>query len=534
FRRTIRMSTAPDSFGRCKQCAAKLWIPHALAVSLDVRSHILGCGHVICDRCRDENASQCGKVLCTTCSRLSNCFSLPSRADFHSAPTVLRWDGIAPPCSTHPVTHVSLRCSCGEFICDKCTEQGHAGHFHYSELVATDAALDKEMQRVRHIERVLMAERTDAIKQKKLIENQISAANNEIANEFTLIIAQAISRCLHLMTQTRAVARRRTQQIVDRIIVLERKLASINQAIEMAGVRNTSPNLSVRLCVKKAAISMSQPLQGELRNSSPPGVKTSPSLSVIIDNCRNKVLDSVAKLGEVITTNLIDKEGTTHQVIPFPTPLVRTTKDLNAAALHFSQFHQAILPSSKTREVLNISRGAIGIVAAPLVIPPPHPDTIQLVAVVSANDGDPSNSSDRPIRYHLSQTKTPAAVATATVCASSAKQMWPLRKTSALNTVSAPSGSGSSTTIAFFARSIVPSTRANCQSQVSSVRLVNPNGRYSVKGWKPARPDQRGSTSQSSENAIDKPDIVTTESKSERNNYDQSSHSSRKRIKVEE
>ncbi|GMT30710.1 hypothetical protein PFISCL1PPCAC_22007, partial [Pristionchus fissidentatus] len=151
-----------------------------------------------------ESATSKGEKWCRLCNfGPFDCFILPSNAESETSPYRLgKWPVSA--CAEHGKPH-SLHCSCGKVICSMCTESSHASHFRYAELAEMENRLAQEMDKMGHLKKDLMLEKSKMAQQRKGIERHVNVAKDEIAAKFARIIAQAISRCLDLMAQVEIV-----------------------------------------------------------------------------------------------------------------------------------------------------------------------------------------------------------------------------------------------------------------------------------------------------------------------------------------
>ncbi|GMT30188.1 hypothetical protein PFISCL1PPCAC_21485 [Pristionchus fissidentatus] len=199
-----------NPFGACHSC-------HLILPGLNLRtsrSHLLECGHVLCNRCGCTSVTSCGKVLCRSCNSLSDCFVLPTfRSSDAFAVKETRVPGRR--CSSHHALH-TIKCKCG----------------------TVEEALSNEMKRIKELNKGLMERKSELAHEKSRIALHIAAANKEIANKFTIIIAQAISRCLDLMTQTTKVGRAGLEALDGQINSIDRSLEKIRQTMNFSSLRS--------------------------------------------------------------------------------------------------------------------------------------------------------------------------------------------------------------------------------------------------------------------------------------------------------
>ncbi|GMT30249.1 hypothetical protein PFISCL1PPCAC_21546, partial [Pristionchus fissidentatus] len=180
------------SFTRCQLCFLDLTKSDGIIATLPTPSHILLCGHIVCDRCKNENKDESSHILCRFCGFQYDSFHMPSKNETNSSPFFLEKCQIY--CGDH-LKPFDLQCSCGDTICTLCAQDSHAAHFRYVELFETTDKLNEELARMRQARNQMSEDKTAVLKEKYRIENAIITANAEIATKFARIIAQAISRC---------------------------------------------------------------------------------------------------------------------------------------------------------------------------------------------------------------------------------------------------------------------------------------------------------------------------------------------------
>ncbi|GMT30193.1 hypothetical protein PFISCL1PPCAC_21490, partial [Pristionchus fissidentatus] len=251
------MSAVPNNLSQCEFCHKTLTIPHDANSTLAGLYYLLKCGHVLCDGCRIGHAAAAnGKVWCRVCRRLYECLVPPSKQTPapESSPCVSYKRAASTPvrCAEHAALTRLMRCSCGKVICIKCTKSSHARHFPYKDLFEIEERLRSEKEQIPMLRQFLTAEEAETTRQLSEIQAKIDEANTEIASKCTVIIAQAISRCLDLMAQTEKVGLIRQEVVKDRMKMIRRKQGVIKNALEME-VKSSS-DYTFRYVVQKKAL----------------------------------------------------------------------------------------------------------------------------------------------------------------------------------------------------------------------------------------------------------------------------------------
>ncbi|GMT30242.1 hypothetical protein PFISCL1PPCAC_21538, partial [Pristionchus fissidentatus] len=95
-------------------------------------------------------------------------------------------------------------------------KSSHESHFPYKELFENEENLRQEVDRMRLLKQFLVAEKTNTRKKEAELAAVLANAKVEIASKCTQIIAQAIRRCLDLMTQVEKVGETRQEEIKSR------------------------------------------------------------------------------------------------------------------------------------------------------------------------------------------------------------------------------------------------------------------------------------------------------------------------------
>ncbi|GMT30224.1 hypothetical protein PFISCL1PPCAC_21521, partial [Pristionchus fissidentatus] len=190
-------------------------------------------------------------------------------------------------------------------ICNRCTRNAHASHFHYTEIFTTSGQLWKELDRLKRARDLLVEERAAINNKKNQTNYRTTVASKEIAAKCTLIIAQAISRCLDVQSQMEVVRKRRCQEIETRVSIIDRTLEKIKKASAMAARSNSVNNLAVRCSLQKASFAMTQPLHAECEKMRVDVNREATSLNVSYSANFDSIMDSIATLGEHITLNSI-------------------------------------------------------------------------------------------------------------------------------------------------------------------------------------------------------------------------------------
>ncbi|GMT30226.1 hypothetical protein PFISCL1PPCAC_21523, partial [Pristionchus fissidentatus] len=368
-RETSRMSVEeePEKFSRCEWCG----IPTIFRPA----SVILSCGHVICEECRSEyvvTAKQADKIPCRICGRVSDCFMLPSREAATASPTILNVSSPEPMCRLHDES-LKYTCTCREMICLSCTESTHAHHFKYTEVFSTNDLLVKAMERLTRSSGMLVEESAEISIKKRLIIHRTAVASNEIAAKCSLIIAQAINRCLHVQSQLEAVKTRQCQEIDTRVSLITKTLEKIQKVSDMVSRSKSSDNLAVRLCMQKAAFAMSEPLHAECQRMRVGVSRQVASLSVSYSANFESVMDCIATLGERITVNSLFARGTPQQFLTFTTERVKETMEMLQHGINFNYyalFQKAVTLYQRRSTIDQYGLSAIGITVAPLIVVP--------------------------------------------------------------------------------------------------------------------------------------------------------------------
>ncbi|GMT30717.1 hypothetical protein PFISCL1PPCAC_22014, partial [Pristionchus fissidentatus] len=179
-----------NRFRRCQGCR--------LALSKCGDGNLLSCGHVFCNAClHGYYGNPHGKASCRWCDLLScDVYPLPSSTAANS-PRVLGGLKRRHLCSDHNFV-CTVICACGQRICHQCTQDAHATHFGYAELNEADILLGEEISKMKGVIQALDKEQTKTVNKKKQVSTRILKAQDNIAANFSRIIAQAISRCLDL------------------------------------------------------------------------------------------------------------------------------------------------------------------------------------------------------------------------------------------------------------------------------------------------------------------------------------------------
>ncbi|GMT30191.1 hypothetical protein PFISCL1PPCAC_21488, partial [Pristionchus fissidentatus] len=109
-------TVAPEK--RCDSCQRSLTIPCGANSSLSIRSHLIACGHVVCDRCRKENAAA---VWCKPCERFVFPLrpELPPQSSRGGRKRAKQTTRVHLRCMQHNLLS-DLQCPCGEKICPRC------------------------------------------------------------------------------------------------------------------------------------------------------------------------------------------------------------------------------------------------------------------------------------------------------------------------------------------------------------------------------------------------------------------------------
>ncbi|GMT30202.1 hypothetical protein PFISCL1PPCAC_21499, partial [Pristionchus fissidentatus] len=163
----IRMNSLPERHRRCELCHADdPLVPCDTNSSLPSQSHLLACGHVLCNRCRSDNAISSEKVWCQSCRR----FSLTS---ILSATTAAKSRTTSTRCTLHGNRVAEFQCPCGKVICHACAVSTHSDHFQYEELFVNKGKMTDEIRRLTRIKKLLTAEKEATEKKRRIIEDNI-------------------------------------------------------------------------------------------------------------------------------------------------------------------------------------------------------------------------------------------------------------------------------------------------------------------------------------------------------------------------
>ncbi|GMT30258.1 hypothetical protein PFISCL1PPCAC_21555, partial [Pristionchus fissidentatus] len=394
-------------FGECEWCKRAL----PLNRSPRSRSHLLSCGHVLCEGCRGYARDVASEhIRCPKCGLQRHSFILPATSE--STPSAHSLEvNPAVICDQH-LQHAKWTCSCGEGICAECALSAHASHFQYAALFEVSTALDEEMNRMSHLKQLLIGEKMKIKKEKLRIDKQVVAASEEIAAKFMRIIAQAISRCLDLAAQIEKVGKTRHRELDVQMECIDAKLSDLNKAVSMGNLSKQVTNLCTSLCVKRAAIAMSKPLRSSSEQSKASTAEVAPVLKLSFSQ---NVLEHIASIGRLILTNLVDQEKTMQEVATLPTPVVThkqiTTKSSDLQS--FIQYHKMLLCCKwmPARGLLiptnDPALQSIGLAAAFMVVAPPPPHLIQLEAASTTNQSN--GTSNRTPRYRFVKRMTGGA-----------------------------------------------------------------------------------------------------------------------------
>ncbi|GMT30228.1 hypothetical protein PFISCL1PPCAC_21525, partial [Pristionchus fissidentatus] len=379
---STRMTSTPERIIKCHSCHHSLSSRRNLGF---LGSHVLGCGHIICDGCRDTNGVLGGKVWCSTCKKLTECRTKSAESS-SIVRKILQEKKFR--CDRHTNQLGEAQCPCGEVVCKLCAKSFHADHFNYGELFANADEIESEMARIRWLKRLLADEDRETKKMKEEINANVTAANKEIVSKFTLIIAQAISRCLDLLGQVAAVGRIQHEKLDVRSVVVRNKLDNMQKSIALADQCKFARNPINRLKLQKQALDICRTIQG---------MEELPKETQLKISFSSDVLSAIASNGDVITANLFTDEGTDLQVNTLPTALISTNLNEDRCVMAFHRFHKVL---QRTVPVLNSEYShpgfaLIAYAAAPVVVLPPPSDTIYM-AIANSTD-----SSDSAPRYEL-------------------------------------------------------------------------------------------------------------------------------------
>ncbi|GMT30229.1 hypothetical protein PFISCL1PPCAC_21526, partial [Pristionchus fissidentatus] len=298
-----------------------------------------------------------------------------------------------PRCSEDFHNFGDFLCACGKLICRYCATGRHTSHFNFGELLANADRIEEEVKRMRVLSSFLQYEDKETSRKSDKLEADISKATHEIASKFTLIIAQAISRCLDLIAQTEKVGSMHKKLLNERRILIHNTLASITKATAYAQRCKSTLNVISRLTLQKSALMISGEVQAIEVSTETPQLKISFS---------SEVLSRIANHGDVITTNLIFDRANVQRVATFPTALVSTMLNDERRLDAFTRFNEALQERARRVRIdyTDPGLGVIGFATAPLVVLPPSPDNI---CILKANSTDPS---DRAPRFELCCNRT--------------------------------------------------------------------------------------------------------------------------------
>ncbi|GMT29545.1 hypothetical protein PFISCL1PPCAC_20842, partial [Pristionchus fissidentatus] len=233
-----------------------LWLVVSRVVDSASLSVILSCGHVVCQSCVNSmpRSQQNPKLVkCTICSVSGFFYPLPSEAhcrsemcSFDFCPgtdrqlkvctrcknlkicqtctgkharttghTTYRYfiaNSTYASCSEHNETY-TWNCECGEFMCSKCVHTHwkniliwcHLRPYHLSEYSRQhDDTVKKTLEEMKEIVDQKMAE----------LEKCVDDTNEEIAETFKAIVAQALSRCLDLMKHVKMLGEKAQKNLI--------------------------------------------------------------------------------------------------------------------------------------------------------------------------------------------------------------------------------------------------------------------------------------------------------------------------------
>ncbi|GMT30227.1 hypothetical protein PFISCL1PPCAC_21524, partial [Pristionchus fissidentatus] len=390
------VTSMPHPIVKCDSCRRNLTTPREINLSL------LECQHSVCELCRNGNVAASGRVWCPPCSRLSACANQPSQQndDQSSHSGKQNTGGRNLTCEDICTEPSNLLCPCGEMICSECARRSHPGHFPYEELFSVDDRTAIEMERITQLRESLMAEKEETIMRKTEIENEMESAKREIATVFAVIIAQAISRCLDLMSQTAKVGMVRCKGHIDHMTAINRTLVKIKTAMEMDKRNKRTRDVDLRLSMSKNSLTFSRSVQ---HTYSMQQTIEAPKLVVCFSTDIDDVISRISNVGRVITTNLINKSRKQQQVLTFPTPIVssiRLMADHCAAA--FSLFNKALSDHALKKRITYTDANftSIALAVAPIVKLPSVAKSISILTVDYADTVD--GTIDHP-RYLLAR-----------------------------------------------------------------------------------------------------------------------------------
>ncbi|GMT30262.1 hypothetical protein PFISCL1PPCAC_21559, partial [Pristionchus fissidentatus] len=379
-------------FTRCESCNQLLAESQSSNLSSPSKiGHLLACGHVVCVACRATQGRRNSRVHCYCCNKYVESFDLPSFEEIKTSPTTFttsRW------CAHHkkPKKKVEIKCSCGELICVTCALSTHSSHYKYKEFFSVDDQLDEEVYENEEQIKVLIEEKDRLAERRKVFEQSLADANNEIAAKFTRIIAQAISRCLDLLEQSKQLSKDSFQKIDKRIgdiNLVIKKLQTVHTAQQTLVMgshgRGASANFSIRMCEKNAALAICEPVRGDsqLLLARPLAVTTNPVLKI---SFAANILNLIANVGKGFMTNLGDEGSKVRQIQTVATEIVSAPvqkrhkgNDEFCDLALFSRFHKAVTRHGRYMQLawnavnrLNLATdfASIGQLVAPLIILP--------------------------------------------------------------------------------------------------------------------------------------------------------------------
>ncbi|GMT30196.1 hypothetical protein PFISCL1PPCAC_21493, partial [Pristionchus fissidentatus] len=378
----IRMSELePARFTKCDSCHVNLPTPLDFCSASLTQLRLLECGHLQCDQCRKDNEAGSGKLWCESCETLCDSSPLPYKPAAEVKSVKQRKESCV-----HHRRWKDLHCPCGEVVCLMCAKRSHADHFNYEELFMIGSRMETEIARMSFLKKILTKERQETGKKIKKIDRVIQLSKNAIASKCTLIISQAISRCLDLMTQVEKVGRVKCRSLERRGISIQQTLKKIRKATEAATRGRSTSILSNRLDEQKKALAITASFEQEYKKSKATAAcESDPVLKVEFTTADNSILSQIACIGAEITTNLIDTNGNDRQVETFPTPLMACTKSY--AVLYstpFVRFQEAMLIRRRREGTVGARFAQLGRAAAALVVTPPSHDCIHMSALSSA------------------------------------------------------------------------------------------------------------------------------------------------------
>ncbi|GMT30200.1 hypothetical protein PFISCL1PPCAC_21497, partial [Pristionchus fissidentatus] len=418
-----QMSSLSDRYSRCELCHLPLSNPRDVDSSPSTQSHILSCGHVFCDLCRNDNATTFEKVWCQRCRRFSLSSMLPATpTTANTLPIMFKqktWT-----CVEHHI-YKGLQCPCGEEICPGCAKGSHADHFGFDELFSMQEEMKEKLIVMQNLKGMLLEEKREATKRKIQVQKTIYIAKNQIAAKCTRIIAQAISRCLDLMTQFEKLGAGLCKEFEEREVMIDEVFNSIRRVTDLWNDSRTGSNASHRSDILKEALTGANTTAREFKELKATKIPPfEPCLNVAFSVTDDGViLNHIANLGETFTTNLID--GNQRQVETRPTPVVQgkpTTRTCSFAE-SFDRFYQGLLSSGERRALAGFSNLAFAV--SSLIVAPPKSGSIRVVAVSDGTSGRPHRfkmTCSREVPEAAAAAATPVAAAEAAPVASSHKK----------------------------------------------------------------------------------------------------------------